>query len=80
VGLILVIALLTLPAATAGHYMRRLGGMMLAAVGVSLVLTTLPRMAVYGTGMSPESAIVLAAGALYLLSVLVHRRLIHRRA
>ncbi len=73
VGLILVIALLTLPAATAGHYMKRLGWMMVVATGLSVLLTTLPRMAVYGSGVSPESAIVLTAGAIYLCSVLFRR-------
>jgi zinc transport system permease protein len=73
VGLILVIALLTLPAATAGHYLKRLGWMMVVATGLSIVLTTLPRIAVYGSGISPESAIVLTAGAVYLVSVLFRR-------
>ena len=73
VGLILVIALLTLPAATAGHYMKRLGWMMVVATGLSALLTTLPRMAVYGSGISPESAIVLTAGAIYLFSVILRR-------
>ncbi|MFC1545081.1 metal ABC transporter permease [Gemmatimonadota bacterium] len=73
VGLILVIALLTLPAATAGHYVKRLGWMMVVATGLSIVLTTLPRMAVYGSGVSPESAIVLSAGAVYLGSVVFRR-------
>ncbi len=73
VGLILVIALLTLPAATAGHYMKRLGWMMVVATGLSVLLTTLPRMAVYGSGVSPESAIVLTAGAVYLCSVIIRR-------
>jgi len=73
VGLILVIALLTLPAATAGHHLSRMGGIMVASVALSLGLTTLPRMAVYGTGVSPESAIVLAAGGVYLVSVVVVR-------
>jgi zinc transport system permease protein len=70
VGLILVIALLTLPAATAGHHVKRLGTMMLVAVALSLLLATLPRIVVYGSGISPESAIVLAAGALYLISLI----------
>lgn len=73
VGLILVIALLTLPSATAGHYLKRLGWMMVVATGLSIVLTTLPRMAVYGSGISPESAIVLTAGAVYLISVISRR-------
>ena len=73
VGLILVIALLTLPAATAGHWMKRLGWMMVLATGLSMFLTTIPRVAVYGSGVSPESAIVLTAGAVYLGSVLIRR-------
>ena len=37
------------------------------------VLATLPRMAVYGTRIDPQSAIVLSAAAVYLLSVLARR-------
>ena len=73
VGLIMVIALLTIPAATAGHYVKRLGYMMVVATGLSMLLTTLPRIAVYGSGISPESAIVLTAGAVYLGSVVLRR-------
>ncbi len=73
VGLILVIALLTLPAATAAHHVSRMAPMMIASTLLAAVLTTVPRVAVYGTRVSPESAIVLSAGAVYLLSVLVRR-------
>ena len=73
VGLILVIALLSLPAATAAHHVRRMGPMMLVATLLCALLTTLPRIAVYGTRISAESAIVLAAGGVYLASV-VYRR------
>ena len=66
VGLILVIALLTLPAATAGHFARRMGPLILISTLVCLLVTTAPRAAVYGSRVAPESAIVLAAGALYL--------------
>ena len=69
VGLILVLALLTLPAATASHHVRRLGPIMIVAMLLSMALTTLPRIAVYGTLVSPESAIVIAAAAVYLLSL-----------
>ncbi len=75
VGLILVLALLTLPAATAAHYAGRLPLMMAVSVVVSLVVTTLPRVGVYGTGISPEPAIVLAAGGVYLISVIGRGRL-----
>jgi len=73
VGLILVIALLTLPAATAAHHVSRMAPMMLASTLLAAVLTTVPRVAVYGTRVSPESAIVLSAGVVYLLSVCVRR-------
>lgn len=74
VGLILVMALLTLPAATAAHHVDRISGTMIVATGLSLAITTLPRIAVYGTSISPESAIVLAAGGVYLASTVWHVR------
>lgn len=73
VGLILVIALLSLPAATAAHHVARMGPLILASTAICAVLTTVPRMAVYGTRVTPEAAIVLAAAGLYLLSVLATR-------
>lgn len=73
VGLILVIALLALPAATAGHYLRRLAPMIGGAVILSVTLTTIPRIAAYGTGIPPEAAIVLSAGFVYMVSVIVSR-------
>jgi len=69
VGLILVIALLTLPAATAGHFTRRFGGLIVSTVVLCVLLTTVPRMAVYGTRVSPEAAIVLTAAGVYLVSL-----------
>ena len=78
VGLILVIALLTLPAATAAHHFDRMASTMVAATGLCMLLTTVPRIAVYGTAVSAESAIVLGAGGVYLLSVLLKQ--IRRRA
>lgn len=74
VGLILVLALLSLPAATAGKLTRRLAPSIPWAVGLAALVTTVPRMAVYGTAISPEAAIVLAATALYLLVALLFRR------
>lgn len=79
VGLILVLALLTLPAATVSHHVRRLGPIMIGTMLLCGLLTTLPRMAVYGSRVSAESAIVLTAGAVYLLSVLAARLRAHRR-
>ncbi len=73
VGLILVIALLTLPAATAAHHLGRLSGMVVVSILLCIVLTTAPRIAVYGTPISPGESIVLAAGCVYLMSVLFRR-------
>lgn len=73
VGLILVIALLSLPAATAAHFTSRMPMMMGLSVLLCLLLTSLPRMAVYGTRISPESAIVLFAGGVYLLALAYKR-------
>ncbi len=73
VGLILVIALLSLPAATASHHVGRVASMMDFAVLLCAPVTTLPRIAVYGTSISAEPAIVLAAGFVYLVSVLIRR-------
>lgn len=73
VGLILVIALLTLPAATAGQFARRMGPLIGLSVVLCLLVVTIPRAAVYGTRVSPESAIVLAAGGLYLTALVVRR-------
>jgi zinc transport system permease protein len=73
VGLILVIALLSLPAAIGARLVTRLGPAMAVAFGVSAVATTVPRIAVYGSSVSPEAAIVLFTAGLYLVVVLLHR-------
>lgn len=70
VGLILVIALICLPAATVGHYVKRMPSMMWLSFLLCAGLSTLPRVAVYGTPASAESAIVLSAAGVYLLSVI----------
>lgn len=79
VGLILVIALLSLPAATAAHFTRRMPMMMGLSVLLCILLTTVPRMAVYGTRLSPESVIVLSAGGVYLLALAYRRRRVGTR-
>jgi zinc transport system permease protein len=73
VGLILVIALLSLPAATAAHHVQRMASLVVLSTVLCAAITTVPRVAVYGTRISPESAIVLAAAGVYLVSVLVQR-------
>ncbi len=70
VGLILVIALLSLPAAIGARLTTRLGPSMAVTFVVSALATTAPRIVVYGTPVSPEAAIVLATAGLYLLVAL----------
>ena len=74
VGLLLVIALLSLPAAAATRHARSLFG----GIGLSIVIctfvTVIPRLAVYGTPIGPEPAIILAAGTVYGLSFCLPRR------
>lgn len=69
VGGILALALIALPAATAGLFRARLGAMMLLASVICALETTLPRIAVYGTKISPGPAMVLASGLVFLLAL-----------
>ncbi len=69
VGLVLVITLLSLPAATAAQWVRRMGPMMLVSGILCCLETTVPRLAVYGTPVSAEAAIVLTAAAVYLAAL-----------
>jgi zinc transport system permease protein len=74
VGLILVIALLTLPAAAVAQRVTRMASLIGYSIALSAILTTVPRIMVYGTRVSPEAAIVLVAGLVYLLALLPARR------
>ena len=73
VGIVLVIALVTLPAAIAGHFARRLWQMMILAVLFSMVFVTSGLAVSYPTNLPSGPVIVLIAGAAYLLVVLVAR-------
>jgi len=68
VGLILVIALLTLPAAIAGHYMSTVGLMMLLAIALGALLTSLGLAISYAPDLPAGATIILLAGVAYLLS------------
>ena len=74
VGLLLVIALLSLPAATAARHTRSLRGGIGLSIAICAVVTMAPRIAVYGTPIGPEPAIILTAAALYGLSLVISRR------
>ncbi|KXX63414.1 metal ABC transporter permease [Marichromatium gracile] len=80
VGLILVIALLTLPAAIAGHYLHSLGAMMVAATLLGMAFTSGGLALSYGPDLPAGPTMILLAGAAYVLSALVARLLARYRA
>ena len=80
VGLILVLALLTLPAAIAGHYVHSLGLMMLIATLIGGALNAAGLALSYGPDLPAGPTIILLAGGLYIVSALVSRTLARRQA
>jgi zinc transport system permease protein len=79
VGLILVIALLTLPAAIAGQYVHSLGGMMLIATSLGGVFTSVGLAVSYGPDLPAGPTIILLAGIAYVVSSLIGRVNARRR-
>lgn len=80
VGLILVIALLTLPAAIAGQYVHSLAAMMVVATGLGALFTTLGLALSFGPDLPAGPTMILLAGGVYLVSAVVSRQLQRRRA
>ncbi|RJP25418.1 MAG: metal ABC transporter permease [Candidatus Omnitrophota bacterium] len=70
VGIILVIALLTLPAGIASHYARSLGQMMLFATLLGMAFTTGGMYLSYEPDLPTGATIVILAGAFYLFSTI----------
>lgn len=73
VGLILVIALLTLPAAIAGHYMRTLVGMMVLGALLGMAFSTGGLLLAWGPDFPAGPVIILLAACIYLLSLLIYK-------
>lgn len=80
VGLVLVIALLTLPAAIAGHYVHTMGKMMVLASLLGMLFTTLGIMVSYELDLPPGAVIILLAGIGYILSAISSRFLVQQQA
>lgn len=78
VGIVLVIALLTLPAATAGRFCFRLGAMMAAAAVLGAVTTTTGLALSYVWDLPTGAVIILVAAALYLLVIGLRHRSLRR--
>ncbi len=77
VGIVMVIALLTLPAAVAGLLARRIGQMMLLAVISCMVFTCIGLALSYSYDLPSGPAIILVGGAAYL-AVLGMLKLVRR--
>lgn len=73
VGLILVIALLTLPAAIAGHFVQTLGRMMALAVLLGALFTSGGLALSYAPDLPPGATIILLAGLAYAVSLPLSR-------
>ncbi len=71
VGIIMVIALLTLPAATAGNFSRSLWRMMLLSIFLSIALTTSGIAISYGPDLPTGATIIVLSGIAYLFSLLI---------
>lgn len=80
VGLILVLALLTLPAAVAGHYVHSLGRMMLIATLLGAGLSVAGLAISYAPDLPAGPTIILLTGSVYVLSAIVSQVINHRRA
>lgn len=70
VGLIMVIALLTIPAAIAVQFVRELKQMMLTACILGMVFTTMGLWLSYLFDLTSGATIILVAGTAYLMSLL----------
>jgi len=80
VGLILVIALLTLPAAIAAQYVHSLGKMMVLATLLGMLFTLSGLAISYAPDLPAGATIILVAGGCYLVSIVLRAVWIKRRA
>lgn len=69
VGLILLIALLTIPAAIAGQFVRDLRAMMILASGLGMVFTTTGLWLSYTFNLTSGATIILVSAVAFLLSL-----------
>jgi zinc transport system permease protein len=77
VGLIMVIALLTMPAAISGQFMKNMRQMMGLASVLGMGFTTIGLWMSYALNLTSGATIILVAGATYLLSVAIRPWLRH---
>lgn len=73
VGLIMIIALLTVPAAIGAMFLKHMGKIMWLATGLSLVFTTGGLILSYFFNLTSGATIILVSGTAYLIALLVRR-------
>jgi zinc transport system permease protein len=78
VGIVMVIALLSLPAAAAGRFTARLSVMMVGAAVLSAASTTTGLALSYRWDLPTGAVSILVAAALYLMALLARRRPVRR--
>lgn len=79
VGLIMVIAMLTIPAAISGQFVHDLKRMMAGAVMLGMLFTTVGLWLSYSWNLTSGATIILVAGAAYLLSLVVKAELVRKQ-
>ena len=80
VGLILVIALLTIPPAIAVMFFRNVRVIMLVAVGLGVVINAVGLVLAFWLNLQAGAVIILLAGALYFIAFMVKRGLVRSKA
>lgn len=73
VGLIMIIALLTVPAAIGALFLKHMNKIMWLATGLSLVFTTGGLLLSYTLNLTSGATIILISGLAYLIALLVRR-------
>lgn len=78
VGLILVIALLIMPAASAAQFAASIARMMIIAVFLSMIVTVSGLLLSYSPDLPSGSTIIVLSGLVYVLSILLRRGLLRK--
>ena len=73
VGLIMIIALLTIPAAISSLFLKHMKHIMLLATGLSLIFTIGGLLLAYFLNLTSSATIILVSGIAYLAAMVYHR-------
>jgi zinc transport system permease protein len=73
IGIVMVIALLTIPAAIAGFFAKKIWLIMLLSIGLTALFTSSGLMISYLTDLPAGSTIILISGVVYLTTVVVKK-------